>query len=82
MREAQRMRIIEQGRECVELSRSQTGEIVLRVGSSRNEDGREIGLNLGEARVIAYSLLAAAARSQDAEWPEAYWAEGTFPHPS
>lgn len=80
----QRMRVLEQSSVAIDLSRSEFGETIMRVGHP-DRDMREwhLHLNPAEARVLAYSLLAAAARgtaevsrNDDAEWPEQYWPEG------
>jgi hypothetical protein len=84
-----RLRVIEHSGAAIDLSRSDTGDVVLRLGT-RYAGGpeRTIPLNASEAKALAYSLLAAAERtsffpepSADCEWPEEHWSEGTFPLP-
>jgi hypothetical protein len=81
-----RMRILEHGSQAIDLSRTQTGQIRFRIGPREVEEPeRHFDLDPSEARALAYSLLSAAERhnpfaiDEGADWPEEYYAEGTFP---
>jgi hypothetical protein len=83
-----RMRIIEQSRMAIDLSRSGGGDTALRIGDREHRiHEATIVLSPGEARALAYSLLAAAERTEirgerpgdGAGWPEEYYEKGTFP---
>src|SRR5688500_13092366 len=82
-----RLRVIEHSGQAVDLHRSDTGQIRLIIGRRVGETGRraEIGISPKEARVLAHALNMAALwsegedRTDEAFWPEEYWAEGTFP---
>jgi hypothetical protein len=81
-----RLRILEHGSQALDLSRTETGLIRLRMGPREiAEPERHFDLDPSEARAVAYSLLAAAERDtrrvadDGADWPEEYWAQGTFP---
>jgi hypothetical protein len=82
-----RMRIIEYSGVAVDLSRADTGLIRMRVGSpERDEPSSHVDLHPADARVLAHSLLAAALRElpeaagkNGSDWPEEYWARGSFP---
>jgi len=81
------MRIIEHSSDAIDLSRTDAGLIRLTIGFRDHEErGRHFDLYPADARALGYALLGAAERDtggenrfEGADWPEEYWAKGTFP---